>query len=169
MKILFSEKQRFTQFWLWTLLIALNLFMIYGIIQQIIFGIPFGNNPAPDLVLILLSLIPFGISLLFYTFCLETQITNELIAFQLRPFGSLNTIRFEEIEKVYVREYAPLREFGGWGYRISYNNGTAYNIKGNQGLQLELKNGKKILIGTQKAEEMQEVLNVIRSSSFGVK
>ncbi|MFK7947457.1 MAG: hypothetical protein AB8G11_07705 [Saprospiraceae bacterium] len=158
MKILFSEKQRFTQLWLWILLMGLNLLMIYGIIQQIIFGHPFGNNPAPDLVLVLLSLIPFGISWLFYAFCLETKVTDELISFQLRPFGGLNTIRFEEIEKVHVREYSPIGEFGGWGYRVSYNNGIAYNIKGNQGLQLELKNDKKILIGTQKTVELQQVV-----------
>ena len=38
MKILFSEKQRFTQLWLWVLLMALNLLMIYGIIQQVVLG-----------------------------------------------------------------------------------------------------------------------------------
>ena len=163
MKILFSEKQRFTQWWIWILLIGVNLLMIYGFVQQIIFGIPFGNNPASDLDLVLVCLIPFGVSWLIYSFSLETKITDEFIAFELRPLGGLNTIRFKEIEKIYVRTYSPLREFGGWGYRVS-SNGTAYNIRGNQGLQLELKNSKKILIGTQKAAGLKEILRQVISS-----
>ncbi len=34
----------------------------------------------------------------------------------------------------------------------------AYNVKGKMGLQLVLKNGKKNLIGTQKAEELKQIL-----------
>ena len=34
----------------------------------------------------------------------------------------------------------------------------AYNVKGKMGLQLVLKNGKKILIGTQKTEELKQIL-----------
>lgn len=158
MRTLFSEKQRFTQWWLWAILIALDALMIYGFVQQLIFKIPFGNNPSPDWVLVIFGLIPFGISWLIYAFRLETKITNEFMAFELYPLCSLNTIKWEEIETIYVREYSPLKEFGGWGYRVS-SNGTAYNISGNQGLQLKLKNGKKILIGTQKAEEVKQILN----------
>jgi hypothetical protein len=39
-------------------------------------------------------------------------------------------------------------------------SGTAYNIAGNVGLQIQLKNkGKKILFGTQNQAQMQQVLN----------
>ncbi len=37
--------------------------------------------------------------------------------------------------------------------------GTAYNVSGKIGLQLELKNGKKILIGTRKPEEIENLLH----------
>ena len=66
---------------------------------------------------------------------------------------------WEEIEKISVREYSPLLEYGGWGYaeeRVEEH--IMYNVKGNIGLQLVLKNGKKILIGTQKAEELKQIL-----------
>jgi hypothetical protein len=32
--------------------------------------------------------------------------------------------------------------------------GWAYNVRGNRGVQLELANGKRILIGSQRAEEL---------------
>jgi hypothetical protein len=35
----------------------------------------------------------------------------------------------------------------------------AINIRGNQGAYFELKKGKKILIGTQKPEELRSALN----------
>ena len=160
MKILFSEKQRFTQWWLWALIIVVNALIIYGFVQQIIFKTPFGNNPAPDVVLILVNFIPLGIAYLFYVLRLETTITNEFIAFQFKPFQSkINTIRWEELGNAYVRTYKPIREFGGWGYRVSFTKGVAYNVSGHQGIQLVLKNGKKILIGTQKAEELRQILN----------
>ena len=160
MTVLFHEKQRFTQWWVWALLIGVNAVTIYGIIQQIVFKIPYGNNPSPDAVLLLVSLIPMGIAVLIYTLCLETQLTDESITIKFYPLVRSKTIQLKELQKVYVRQYAPLREFGGWGYRVSLN-GTAYNVRGNQGLQLELKNGKKILIGTQKPTELQGVIKTL--------
>ena len=62
-----------------------------------------------------------------------------------------------ELEEIYVREYSPISEFGGWGWRFGMG-GKAYNISGDQGIQLVFKNGKKLLIGTQKPVEAAEAL-----------
>ena len=165
MEFLFSEKQKFNQWWIWAGIIALNALFLYGIIQQTIFKIPFGNNPAPDGLLIFFGLIPLGITWLFYSFELTTGITKEGVFFQLKPLqNKAQKINWSEIEKAYVRTYSPLKEYGGWGYRLS-GNGKAYNIGGNKGLQLELKNGKKILIGTQKAEALERIINELISES----
>nr|MBP6978828.1 hypothetical protein [Lentimicrobiaceae bacterium] len=60
--------------------------------------------------------------------------------------------------------YSTIGEYGGWGYRMGGKKaGVAYNISGNMGLQLELKNGKKILLGTKKPVEMEEALKKARS------
>ena len=64
------------------------------------------------------------------------------------------------ISKVYVRKYSPLADYGGWGLRFSMSGqGKAYNVSGNVGLQLEFSNGKKLLIGTRKPDELSSVLN----------
>ena len=47
---------------------------------------------------------------------------------------------------------------GGYGIRLLTPYGTVYNIKGKEGLALELKNGKKYLIGSQKTDEIELVL-----------
>ena len=55
---LFHEVQHFRQLWLWALLLAIAALSIWGTVQQLLLGIPFGNNPAPDGVLF--EQAPFG-------------------------------------------------------------------------------------------------------------
>jgi len=43
-----------------------------------------------------------------------------------------------------------------------FGKGRALNMSGNMGLQLELKDGKKLLIGTQKFEELEQLLQKIK-------
>ncbi|MBX2959059.1 MAG: hypothetical protein KF732_03800 [Flavobacteriales bacterium] len=63
---------------------------------------------------------------------------------------------------MYVRQYSPLTEYGGWGIRLGlFGKGTAYNVSGNKGLQLEFTNNKKLLIGTNKPNELTETLTKI--------
>jgi hypothetical protein len=46
---------------------------------------------------------------------------------------------------------------------MSENKKFAYNVKGNMGLQIELKSGKKILIGTQIKYQLNRVLTTYRT------
>lgn len=50
---------------------------------------------------------------------------------------------------------------GGWGIRPWTRYGTVYNTRGQEGLAIELKNGKKFLIGTQ---NQAELLNYLQES-----
>jgi len=47
---------------------------------------------------------------------------------------------------------------GGWGVRWWTKFGTVYNVMGRIGLAIELKNGKKLLIGTQKKTEVGAIV-----------
>ena len=61
--------------------------------------------------------------------------------------------------KSYVRQYSPIIEYGGWGLRFGiFGKGTAFNVSGNKGLQLEFINNKKLLIGTNKPDALTETL-----------
>ena len=68
-------------------------------------------------------------------------------------------IPWKDIEECYVRQYSPLREYGCWGIRFGLN-GKAYNVKGNKGIQVKLKSGKKILFGTQNEIEVKDVIQL---------
>lgn len=102
------------------------------------------------------------VGLLFLNLKLKTRIDEKGIYFQFYPIHfSYRTIAWNEISTCYVRQYNAILEYGGWGFRISFRQkiGRAYNVQGNIGLQIDLKNGKKILIGTQKKEDMQRVID----------
>ena len=64
------------------------------------------------------------------------------------------------IAKCSIRNYNAIFEYGGWGLKFSFrkSKGKSFTVKGAVGLQLELMNGKKILIGTQKKEEIQRTI-----------
>ena len=150
----FKEEQRFRQIWLWIIVIVTCAIPWVGMITQIIIGQKVGNNPAPNWMIILTWLL-FGVGLpvFFYSVKLITEVRNDGIYLRFFPFHrKFKIYPYEEIDSFMVREYKPIREFGGWGIRYSLG-GKAYNVYGNKGIQLILKNKKKLLIGSQKAYE----------------
>jgi hypothetical protein len=159
-EILFSENQRFSQWWLWLLLIGINGMMLYGIMQQVIFGKPFGDRPGSDAELFIAGAIAGLILVLFISLKLETRITKEGVYVRFRPFHhSFRYYSWASLSKSYIRKYSPILEYGGWGLRYGfYGKGSALNVSGNKGLQLMTIEGKKMLIGTRMPEEITETL-----------
>jgi uncharacterized protein DUF6141 len=160
-KILFSESQKFKQCWLWMLLIAVNLFTFSGVYQQVINGHPFGDKPTSNTELISGACITLLIAILLLIIRLDLEIKRDGVYVRFFPLHlKFRYYPWSQLSKCYVRKYRPMGEFGGWGLRIEFS-GKAYNISGNQGLQLEFTNNKRLLIGTQKPEELTEALNKI--------
>jgi hypothetical protein len=124
----------------------------------VLFHKTFGEKSMSDIGLVFPNTLLFLVMLLFWNIRLETTISNAGISVKLFPFHfKCKFIPWDSISKVYVRKYSPLREYGGWGLRYGFG-GKAYNIKGNMGLQIKSKDSSNLLIGTQKAEELADVL-----------
>jgi hypothetical protein len=159
-EVLFSETQRFKQWWLWILLIGINGLMIYGVFTQVINGHTFGEKPASNSQLLIGAALSLLISIFVLSFRLDTQIKTDGIYVRLFPLQlSYRFFSWKSLLKCYVRKYNAIAEYGGWGLRLGlFGKGRAYNISGDEGLQLEFTNGKKLLIGTQKPQELTEVI-----------
>ena len=154
-KIYFKEEQKFNQWWIWLLIAVCCGIWIWQFVQQIIMGKPFGNNPMSDLGVILTGIFPILVLLLFRLLKLETLIDEEGIKCRFMPFQrKYKTFLPLDIAKYEVKKYNPLMEYGGWGIRYG-RKGTAYNVRGNMGLYLELKNKKNFLIGTQTPDSLR--------------
>lgn len=160
-EILFSERQRFTQLWVWLILLGINGLFIYILIEQVMGGRPVGNKPMSDNGLIIATVASLLVSILLLCLRLETVIKKDGIYVRFFPFH-LNPryYSWENQHQPSVRKYHPIREFGGWGLRGLGNN-RALNVSGNYGIQLTTKDGLKLLIGTNKVEEATEALKKI--------
>ena len=149
---IYQEKQCFRQVW-WVMLLLLGVaaLMWWGYIQKIVFGWPWGTNPAPDWMMWLLwLLIGIGFPLLFWNMCLIIEVTSDHLQIRYTPFYQ-RSIQWDDISSINAQSYQPIRQYGGWGMRGTGNR-RAYNVKGNQGVELILEDGSSILIGSQKAQ-----------------
>ncbi|MBI3509900.1 MAG: hypothetical protein HY064_04500 [Bacteroidetes bacterium] len=155
----FSESQRFKQIWLWVLMLIANGIFLFGIYWQVIAGHPFGNKPAPNVVLYIGESVVALMTLMFLLCRLNTGMDSSGFTYTFYPFlFSKRKIDWENVQHVYTREYRPLMEFGGWGIRWAGKQGWCYNTSGKNGIQFVMKNNKRILFGTQKMEEAEKVL-----------
>lgn len=156
---IFEEKQRFIQVWLWVIILGVSIMVIVKTPLQLIESAGNGPMSASSIVSLIFSFVCIiGLNALFYFSLLKTKISSSGVEITFHPFINTPKIfKWEHIEKAFVRKYQPIWEYGGWGIRHRWNS-IAYNTSGNKGLQLILKSGKKVLIGTQKPEELESYL-----------
>lgn len=164
----FNEVQRFRIKWVWLIVIAINALFIYAIVQQLVFGKPFGTNPAPDFVLVLLEVFVLGIWLFIISIRLKTNYSGEGISYRFYPLQRTETfIHWHELSDAYIREYNSFYEYGGWGIRYgSPESGRAVNTSesGKKGLQLVFRDGKKLLLGTKDPETLQQLIGTVMAA-----
>ncbi len=148
----YYEKQKLNQWW-----IKLSIFIPFLIV---FWGVITGKTQGENGTSMLIASVVLGfVAVLFYYTNLETRIDTEGITIRFFPFQRVYYyVRWDEINSATVRNYKPIREYGGWGLRYSFTHGKAYNVAGTVGLQLVLKSGKKFLIGTQKGEDLRAFL-----------
>ncbi len=156
----FSEIQRFRQPFVWLLLGGIMAMLLWAIVQQLFLGKPFGTNPMPDAGLLVLTGLYGGFVFLFTRIRLETRIDADGVHYRMFPFNrDTKHVKWDELKKAFVREYSPISEYGGWGYRsgMRRKNG-ALNISGKTGLQLVFNDDTKLLLGTRRGKELEETV-----------
>lgn len=162
-EILFRETQMFRQWWLWLILMGINGLFLFGVFMQVIGGQKFGDKPMSDSQLITATFFTIILTLLFTSIRLETIIKNDGIYILFFPLHlKFKHYSWERLTKSYIRQYSAISEYGGWGLRIGiFGKGNAYNVSGDDGLQLEFIDNKKLLIGTKKPDELTQILQKI--------
>lgn len=156
--ILYQETQRIRQWWLWLFLCSLDGLMVVALIKQFIFNQPFGQNPLSNTGLVFLTLFITLFTLFFVIMKLETIISQDGIYVRFFPFHRhFKHYPWSSLCNVYVRSYAPLADYGGWGIKFG-PGGKAYNVSGKTGVQLEFKDKSKLLIGTAKPQQLKAAL-----------
>lgn len=166
--VLFSETQHFTQWWLWVLILGIAALNWWGFVEQIMLHRPFGDNPAPDtLVLAFSALFGIGLPWLMAACRLKTTVSADGIVVQFLPFHlKPRLIPLAGIREFGARRYNAILEFGGWGIKFG-RGGQALNVSGSEGVQLVFVNGKRLLIGSRRAAEFAEAIAAAQSRLQG--
>lgn len=154
MKIDFKEEQRFTQWWLWLILIGIAIVPIYGGYKEFLLGDGVDRESSQIIGLLMYTLIGFGMIVFFLLVRLRTEIDEKEIRMRFLPLVK-KSVNWTEVKTAKVVNYGFV---GGWGVRFWTKYGTVYNTKGKMGLALELTNGKRFVIGTQKPDELRKIL-----------
>lgn len=160
--ILFEESQRFTQKLFRIILLLISGLFLYAFVQQVLIGQPFGNKPLSDKGIIAAIVFLSVFNLLFYSMRLVTTIDEEAISVRFYPFHFFPK-RFEwnQLQDVIIREYNPMKEYGGWGLR-GFGSKKIMTVSGNWLVEVVFVNGQSLLIGTKKPEEMRSALELTR-------
>jgi hypothetical protein len=98
-----------------------------------------------------------GLALREVIFPMETKLLPDEV--QVR-FGRRTRFRIplKNVVQAYVRAYSPINEYGGWGIRNG-KGGRAFNMRGNEGVQLVLRSGQRVLLGSQLPEELADAIH----------
>jgi hypothetical protein len=142
---------------------GITLLSWIGFVQQIVLGRPFGSNPGSDWSVWLIWL-GFGIAfpLLFWFMRLTVEVSPEAVQIRYVPLRR-RTIPLAEIQGARARQYNPLLEYGGWGIR-GWGDKRAYSTGGNRGVELVLTGGSRVMIGSDRADEMVQAISDARST-----
>jgi len=151
--VILEEKQRLNLTILWLVVLAPVVIVWYGFFTQIIRKKPWGQHPAPDLVLIILVVL-FGLGLpwLFLKTCLILQIRPDGFYYRFTPFNlKFRKIPWFEVKKAEAITISAIKDYGGYGIRY-YRKGKAYIAQGKKGLKLTLTSGREIIFSSKDPE-----------------
>ena len=149
--VFFTERQSFLRHWWWLVLSVIVL--TSGVLQ-------WRHRQSQMAPLLTASTILLLTALLVGVFALlriDTRLDTAGASFRLFPLGWKH-LPWSEVTAAYVRKYSALGEYGGWGIKGFSTRNYAYNAAGNQGIQLELSDGRRILLGTQHPVEAHRAL-----------
>ena len=154
----YREEQRARQWWVWLLVLAAAALAWWLLVQQLVLSRPLGEDPLPDWGgWLVWAVIGLGMPLLFWSLRLVTEVTDDQVLVRYRPF-TRRSIAIADIQEAAARTYRPILEYGGWGLKGWSRRNIAYNVSGNQGVQLVLKDGRRILLGSRRSEELAQAI-----------
>ena len=151
---LYREEQNVSQWWVWVIVVVAAGLAWWAFVQQVILGHAFGGDPLPNWgVWIFWAVIGIGLPAMFFWLRLMLEVTTQEVLIRYRPVLR-RSIALTEIESFEVRTYSPVREYGGWGIKGWSRRNVAYNARGNRGVQLTLRDGRRVMLGSQRPEEL---------------
>lgn len=131
--------------WVWLMLLLAG-----GAPLVLLQGAPLWPTVAPTLVCLLLVL-------LFMPLRTTVSAGRLRVAYGLLPLF-VWSFSLADVEAAEVVTYRPLRTYMGWGMRRGFDGSRCLTMRGSRGVMLILRGGRRQLIGSQRPQELAEVL-----------
>ena len=148
--IYFREEQRFGG-WVWVLMAVIAVPVIFASV-----GIA-GRDPGAALAILMGPVVIVGVLALLAFAKLVTEVDERGIRVSFHLLWPTRDIPLDDVQRAHAMEYNPLLDYGGWGVRLSWK-GWAFNTGGAEGVLLETKSGKRIMIGSRRAKDLEEAI-----------
>jgi hypothetical protein len=167
--IAFREEQRpwvgFLVIGVASCLVAIGVFA-WAMIQQLVFREPFSDRPMSDTALAIFGpviIIPAVAGMIVTCMArLIIEVRCDGLYVQFRPFHLRpKKIDLDRAISVTVVRYRPILRYGGWGIRWAIK-GKAYNAHGNRGVRVNYTNGRHLLLGSQRPDELAGAIERLR-------
>ena len=171
--VIYREVQYSRQWWLVLIVVGASIVTIavfgYGMVQQLIFGRQWGSNPTSNGALLIVGslAILFWIALdwLFLSSHLTTEVRSDGLHIRYFPFHlSWRKISLDDVKTIQAVTYSPLGEYGGWGIR-GFSRNRAYNPTGNRGARMEYADGRRLLIGSGRPDELARAIGSVMTKA----
>jgi hypothetical protein len=151
---IYREEQRFG-WWVYALLLVMMamswaIFEGRGLVRPGLIG-----HRAQQLFLVISAGMALPIVFMLGVLRMTTVVTPADVRVWFGVFPTYRrSISMITIARVEVVTYRPLADCGGWGIRVGRDGERVLNARGNRGVRLHMIDGSKILIGSQRPEEL---------------
>jgi hypothetical protein len=146
MMVYFREEQKFE--WFWTVVWLVPVAMIgYGLYQEVISSILLW----PALVVTVV------VAVWINRLKLITEVRSDVLWIHFVLLWPERSIAWNEIQRAEAITYRPVKDFGGWGVRWAAR-GVVYNARGKRGVRMVLVSGERVLVGSQRAEDLARAI-----------
>lgn len=107
-----------------------------------------------------------GIGIFTFYGGFRTLVTRDAVRVKMGIFGfKLLSLRVSDIQDAGVHSFAPIRDFGGYGIRFNQEM-QAYFLRGEKGVKITTRDGKKYLIGSDHAERLSMVVKAVLNADI---
>jgi type IV secretory pathway VirB3-like protein len=146
----FHEEQRFPPWIAWGLALLIGIPIVIAFIESQFRPEVF----FPSLGVVLIFVIVVAMLLMAR---LVVDVDDHEIRIDFHLLWPTRHIALDAVQGAHATDYSPLL-WGGWGVHYMFLRGWAFNTSGSEGVLLELNSGSKVMIGSQRAKELEDAI-----------
>jgi len=133
--------------------------MLGLLIWQVILGHPWGTQPMSNANVIGWTVFLWLIYFRLITVRLVTEVRKGELVIAMRGLWRSRCVPLDRIQSVEMITHDIASDYGGYGIR-STREGKAYVAGGTRGVRLTLAAGEKLVVGSQRPDDLAAVLGV---------